>query len=101
MRSRAERMVLEMYLKGFRAELSSYLGLAGSEEQTTDAQLAAAAASDRLLKSRNIGNLLGECSRFTVNDSSEDGKKRPKGRKDIRKLVHLVEKIEEVRKEIK
>ena len=101
MRSKDERMVLEMYLKSFRSELASYLGLGGQEGQTDDVRLATAAASDKLLKNRNIKGLFEECGRFTDIDRSTNNAGRTKGRRDIRKMVHLVEKIEEIRKELK
>lgn len=101
MKSKAERMVLETYLKGFRSELSSYLGLAGMDGQAEDMQLAAAAGTDKLLKDKHIGTLLNECMEFIDYDTGGRTRKSSKGRKDIRKLVHLVEKIEEIRREIK
>ena len=101
MKSKAEGLVLETYLKGFRSELASYLGLSGEEDQNGDMQLTTSAASDKLLKDKNIGTLLEECGRFINYDTVVKKSGRSYGRKNMRKLVHLVGKIEEIRKEIK
>ena len=91
-RSHSEDIVLKTYVDHFRLSLTRYLGL---EPDSEDSLIASAAASDRVLKYRNVGGLLLDCRRF-IKDAQTDSRNK----KDVKQMLHLAGSMEELRREI-
>lgn len=86
-KAKANAMVLQMYLAHFKKGLSKYLGfstLPGDEE------ILAAASGNRFLSGRDLKGLFFACDYYISTRA-----------KDSRQLLHLIGRLEEIRKGIK
>lgn len=86
-KAKAYSMVMEMYLAFLKKQLSKFLGF---NAVPGDADILAAAAGNRFLREMNLQGLFGACDRYIDAKSN-----------DTRQLLHLVGKLEEIRKGIK
>ena len=82
----AHPLVLDTYVKRFKRELSKFLGLANTDDKN---EIISAASGNRYLCEMKLKELLFLCDNYIQ-----------EGRKDTKKLLYLVERIEIIRKGI-
>lgn len=82
----AYALVLEIFLKRFKKELSLFLGMGLNAEI---AEISACASGSLVLKDKDVGGLLEMCGEYIKNDG-----------KSIKRLLYMVQRIEYLRREI-